>query len=113
MVELDARAGLVAKTTIPPGFGLVPELHRHSLAVLRPDTDAPRQGDAIEFVPATPLEYLARWLACNDVFGDDVRLVSVIRWTDGMVSCGITQPQYHGVPAGKSKRFSTKRAGRG
>ncbi len=99
MVELDARAGLVGKTTVPPGFGLVPELLHHSLAVLRPDADAPRNADAIEFVPATPLEYLARWRACNEVFGDDVRLVSVIRWSDGMVSFGITQPQYHGVPA--------------
>jgi hypothetical protein len=99
MVELDARAGLVGKTTVPPAFGLVPELRRHSLAVLRPDARAPRQMDAIEFVPATPLEYLARWLASNEVFGDDVRLVSVIRWADGMVSFGITQPQYHGVPA--------------
>lgn len=99
MVELDAQVGLVGKTTIPPAFGLVPELRRHPLAVLRPDTDASREREAIEFVPATPLEYLSRWLAGNEVFGDDVRLVAVIRWTGGMVSFGITQPQYHGIPA--------------
>ena len=99
MVELDAQVGLVGKTTIPPAFGLVPELCRHPLAVLRPDTDALLEQEAIEFVPATPLEYLTRWLASNEIFGDDVRLVSVIRWTDGMASFGITQPQYHGVPA--------------
>ncbi len=99
MVELDAQAGLVGKTTVPPAFGLVPELCRHPLAVLRPENDTPREQVAIEFVPATPLEYLARWLASNEVFGDDVRLVTVIRWADGMVSFGITQPQYHGVPA--------------
>lgn len=100
MVELDAQAGIVGKTTIPPAFGLVPELRRHSLAVLRPDVgDAPRERDAIEFVPATPLEYLSRWLASNEVFGDNVRLASVIQWADGLVSFGITQPQYHGVPA--------------
>lgn len=39
MVELDARAGLVGKTTIPPAFGLVPELRRHPLAVLRSDAE--------------------------------------------------------------------------
>jgi hypothetical protein len=99
MVELDARAGIVGKTTIPPAFGLVPELRRHSLAVLRPDTDSPREREGIEFVPAAPLEYLSRWLASNEVFGDDVHLASVIRWSDGMISFGITQPQYHGVPA--------------
>jgi hypothetical protein len=38
-------------------------------------------------------------MGSNETFGDDVRLVSVIRWSDGMVSFGITQPQYHGVPA--------------
>jgi hypothetical protein len=99
MVELDPRAGLVGKTTIPPAFGLVPEVRSHSLAVLRQDEGAPCQREVIEFVPATPLEYLARWLASNEVFGDDVRLASVIHWSDGMVSFGITQPQYHGAPA--------------
>lgn len=76
MVELDARAGLVGKTTVPPGFGLVPYLLRHSLAVLRPDADAPRKADAIEFVKATPLEYLARWRACNEVFGVHLWIIS-------------------------------------
>jgi hypothetical protein len=45
------------------------------------------------------MEYLDRWIACNDIFCDDVRLASVIRWADGATSFGITQPQYHGVPA--------------
>lgn len=35
----------------------------------------------------------------NDVFEDDVRLASVIRWACGQVSFSISQPQYHGVPA--------------
>ncbi len=35
----------------------------------------------------------------NEVFGDDVKLVSVIQWKDGLVSFGITQPQYQGAPA--------------
>jgi len=99
MVELDERSGLVGKTTIPPAFGLIPQVQSHPLAVLDPDSNAPREGSAIEFLPATPLEYLSRWAACNECFGDAVRLVSVIRWSDGAVSFGITQPQYHGVPA--------------
>jgi hypothetical protein len=78
---------------------LVPELRRHPLAVLRPDADGPREREVIEFVPATPLEYLDRLIASNECFVDDVRLASVIRWADGTVSFGITQPQYHGVPA--------------
>lgn len=55
--------------------------------------------NAIEFLPATPLEYLERWAAANALFGDDVRLVSVAQWPDGSASFGITQPQYHGQPA--------------
>ncbi|WP_200267722.1 hypothetical protein [Luteolibacter pohnpeiensis] len=55
--------------------------------------------EAIEFVLATPLEYFTRWMASNDLFGDDVRLASVIEWGDGQVSIGITQPWYPGVPA--------------
>lgn len=59
-MELDTRAGLVGKTTIPPAFGLVPEVRRHPLAVLRPDAEGPREREAIELVHATPLEYLSR-----------------------------------------------------
>lgn len=99
MVELDTASGLVGKTTIPPGFGVIPEVQRISVAVANPDSEAIREREAIEFVDATPLEYLSRWMASNEIFGDDVRLVSVIRWCDGMISFGITQPQYHGVPA--------------
>ena len=99
MVDLDTHAGLVGKTTVPPAFGLIPEVVRLTLAVLQPEPDPIRFRESIEFVNATPLEYLARWLASNDVFGDDVRLASVIRWRDGLVSFGITQPQYHGTPA--------------
>jgi hypothetical protein len=82
-------------------FGLLiePDVTWADFLALCPDADGPREREAIEFVHATPLEYLSRWLASNQVFGDDVRVVSVIRWADGMISFGITQPQYHGVPA--------------
>lgn len=69
MVELDTHTGLVGKTTLPPGFGLVPAVRQHSLAVLRPEAGGPVAAESIEFVSATPLEYLSRWLANNEVFG--------------------------------------------
>lgn len=66
---------------------------------LRNFSDPPRHREAIEFLDGTPLEYLDRWIANNRVFGDDVKLASVVRWMDGQISLVITQPQYHGVPA--------------
>jgi hypothetical protein len=57
----------------------------------------PRQS--VEFVPATPLEYLDRWCLANEVFGDQVQLRSVVRWRCGHVSFGIAQPYYDGEPA--------------
>lgn len=99
MVELDPQSGLVAKTTQPPGFGLIPSLRKLPIveSLRSPTPNAFKQ--VIEFFPATPLEYLARWSASNDVFGDDIQFVTVIQWQDGVVSMGITQPQYHGAPA--------------
>lgn len=102
MVELDARSGRVGKTTLPPAFGLIPEVVNLPLAEVRPGADRKAFRQAIEFLNATPLEYLARWIACNEVFGDQVKLATVIRWTDGLVSFGITQPQYHGTLADPS-----------
>ncbi|MES2707064.1 MAG: hypothetical protein V4726_10730 [Verrucomicrobiota bacterium] len=66
---------------------------------LRDPDAAPLIRETVEFAPATPLEYLERWMDANELFNDDVRLVSVIEWADGQVSFGITQPQYHGEPA--------------
>lgn len=99
MVELDPSSGLVGKTTIPHGFGVIPELRKLPFVSAKPDSDSSGEREQIEFFDATPLEYLSRWKASNDIFGDDVQLVSVVRWRDGLVSFGITQPQYHGVPA--------------
>ena len=97
LVELDAPNRRAIKITIPPAFGLVPRLKELPVVDLRSEQAATRT--VIEFFPATPLEYLERWQAANDVFGDDVRLASVIEWPDGAVSLCITQPQYHGEPA--------------
>jgi len=94
VVELDEKSNLVGKTTKPPAFGLIPALKK--LPKFFAWGGVSSYEKKIEFFSATPLEYLARWIANNDIFGDDVRLVSVIRWKDGLVSFGITQPQYHG-----------------
>lgn len=99
VVDLSDEFKLVGKTTKPPHFGLVPEVRKLPVVenLRHPETSSFRE--VIEFFPATPLEYLSRWLASNEVFTDEVRLVSVIQWSDGLISLGITQPQYHGTPA--------------
>lgn len=86
----------VIKLTIPPKFGLVPQVITHFVPNLR---GQPGTRQAIEFVPATPLEYLERWIAANEIFGDDVKLTAVIHWLCGQVSFAISQPPYHGEPA--------------
>lgn len=86
----------MAKLTVPPKFGLIPKVLTHVVPNLRGE---PGTRQALEFVPATPLEYLERWIAANEVFQDAVRLTAVIRWADGQVSFAIRQPQYAGVPA--------------
>lgn len=75
---------------------MLPRLRTHATQNLRGD---PGSRKALEFSPATPLEYLQRLADGNDVFGDDVRVTSVILWKDGLVSFGITQPHYPRVPA--------------
>ncbi|MEO8615744.1 MAG: hypothetical protein ABI600_11435 [Luteolibacter sp.] len=97
VVDFDDNLKLVGKTTKPPNFGLIPAIVNLALAV-RPG-EAAKHRKAIEFIAATPLEYLDRWQMNNEIFGDDVQLVSMIQWSDGQISFGITQPQYQGVPA--------------
>ncbi|MCW1921971.1 hypothetical protein OKA05_05370 [Luteolibacter arcticus] len=97
LVELDSISKRAVKLTIPPGFGLMPLLTYLPVVDLRSEKQSSRT--AVEFFPATPIEYLERWQAANEVFGDDVRLASVIEWPDGGISFCLTQPQYHGAPA--------------
>jgi len=99
VVESDEVGERMAKITIPPNFGLTPKVLHHPVINLRDDPTLPKTRPFIEFLPATPLEYLERWMAANEVFGDDVRLTAVIEWADGQVSFAISQPQYHGEPA--------------
>ena len=82
--------------TTPPKFELIPSVVSTPRVNLRDDSTLPAFKEQIEFVPATPLEYLERWIAANEVFEDDVRLTSVVEWSDGRISFSISQPQYHG-----------------
>jgi hypothetical protein len=96
VVEFEEATDRVAKITVPKGFGLRPSIvtHAQAHANFRSEIAPIRQN--IEFIPATPLEYLERWDACNSIFQDDVRLKSVILWPNGRVSLSISQPQYAG-----------------
>lgn len=98
-MEFDDEAGRVIKITVPPKFGLIPDVISVPQVNLRDDPAIPPFRNETGIVHATPVEYLERWRAANEVFGDDVRLTSVIQWSDGMVSFAISQPQYHGEPA--------------
>lgn len=96
LVDANPDIGRIAKITIPPAFGLIP-------GVVHLSQGFGKIRKTIEAVEATPIEYLKRWIANNDVFQDDVDLESVIKWPDGAVSFAISQPQYHGEPAEERK----------
>lgn len=49
-------------------------------------------GNPATLLPATPLEYLKRWRAFNEVFNGDVRFEGVVMHPNGMVSLQISQP---------------------
>lgn len=98
-MEFDDVTGRVGKLTAPPKFGLVPAVVSTPRANLRNDPAIPSSRQQLEFIHATPLEYLARWIAANDLFGDDVRLNALVEWADGRLSFAISQPPYHGEPA--------------
>jgi hypothetical protein len=102
-VESDPQGRRMVKITIPPAFGLIPAVLSHPLVDLRNDSKEPQFRRAIEFLRATPLEYLDRWIAANEIFADEVELASVVEWSDGQISFIVLQPQYHGENATSSE----------
>jgi len=83
------------KVTLPgDGFGLIPKVTLHRKLDIR--TGIESHYEQIEFIDATPLEYLERWILCNDIFNDDVQLERVIQWADQSISIMISQPYYMG-----------------
>jgi len=96
-VDYDPDSQLVVKITKPPGFGLFPRVV--SVPRYKGGEVGWKREPSVEFVAATPIEYLERWIRANEVFDDDTRLVSVVRWRDGQVSFCIVQPHYDGEAA--------------
>jgi len=81
--------------TIPNGgFGLIPRLNTY----IRHDLESREETviKQIEFYPASVLEYLERWILCNELFNDNVELLHIIEWGDRSVSLVISQPYYFG-----------------
>lgn len=80
---LDEASQRYFKATFPGRFGFtviaLPEL-------------------GLELVPATPLEYLERWLLQNSLFGDDVRLEGIASEDVGLTVL-ISQPNITGDAA--------------
>lgn len=87
LVEFDEEIDRMVKITVPPKFGLIPKVITYSVPNLRGE---PGTRKVIEFIHATPMEYLERWVTANEVFGDDVKLSAVVRWADGQVSFAIS-----------------------
>ena len=73
-VDANPEIGRIVKITIPPAFGLLP-------GIVEISQGYGRVRSVIEAIDATPIEYLKRWIANNDVFQDDVHLESVIQWS--------------------------------
>lgn len=121
LVELDILDLRVSKITRPPAFGLEPYVRKGD-EVIQPSGKAFSQPGMIEMRHGSALGYLERWVESNRVFGDDVRLNSVIEWSDGTHSFGVTQPLRGGTAASDSEILKyflsqgwddmTRRAGR-
>lgn len=99
VVDFASHHDRVVKITKPPAFGFTPYLNSRPVVNLRGAPEIPSARKSLEIYAATPLEYLERWIAANEILGDRVELASVIAWSDGQVSFTITQPQYHGEAA--------------
>lgn len=96
LVDFSDSEHRVVKVTVPKGFGLAPALISKANPLYELHEGEEKEKKSIEFVHATPLEYLTRWSACNQLFNDDIVLHKVILWGDERVSFVISQPQYHG-----------------
>ena len=57
----------------------------------------PRICGRTVYQEATPLEYLVRWMVCNEAFGDEVRLEQVMLDQNDAVRVVISQPSVFGI----------------
>ena len=83
------------KLTLPQtGFGLIPKVTLHRRLDIRSNEETFYKQ--VEFLGATPLEYLDRWILCNELFNDAVDVQRIIQWADLSISVMISQPYYMG-----------------
>ena len=91
LVEIDEAAGLVFKSTHPGKFGFAADVE-----MVRPKGWKAKPRITAGLVDASPNEYLFRLAKQNELFGDDVRVVGLVRYPQG-VSVLTTQPFYKGT----------------
>jgi hypothetical protein len=90
LVEIDERSGMVFKTTHPGKFG-----YSADVELIHPRGWKAKPRITAGLVDASPDEYLFRLAMQNELFGDDIRVMGVARFPQG-VSVLTTQPFYEG-----------------
>jgi hypothetical protein len=96
LVTLDPSGGIVYKTTHPGKFGYAADVE-----LIHPRGWNAKPRITAGLVDASPLEYLFRLQQQNELFGDDIRVMGVARFPQG-VSVLTTQPFYEGARTGQS-----------
>ncbi len=86
LVELEENTGRVFKSTLPGKYGFAVDIE-----MVHPKSRSSKPRITVGLVDATPDEYLARLAWQNGVFGDNTRVVGVVRYPQGL-SVLTTQP---------------------
>lgn len=87
---MDEQSGVVFKSTHPGKFGYFVDVE-----LIHPRGWKAKPRITAGLVDASPDEYLFRLAMQNELFGDDIRVVGVARFPQG-VSVITTQPFYEG-----------------
>ena len=102
---LDESSGRVIKVTLPGRFG-------RTVRPVHPPSEKRELHRLVRIEDATPLEYLDRHALHNDAFGDDVRVLGLVRDPLDRVSIVISQRFLHGTrPTESDVRGFMQRAG--
>jgi len=91
LVEIDEATRIVFKTTHPGKFG-----YSADVEMVHPKGWKAKPRITAGLVDATPDEYLLRLSMQNELFGDDIRVMGVAQFPQG-VSVLTTQPFYEGT----------------
>ncbi len=90
LVEIDENAGIVFKSTHPGKFG-----YSADVELVHPRGWKAKPRITAGLVDATPEEYLFRLAMQNELFRDEIRVMGVARFPQGL-SVLTTQPFYEG-----------------